>query len=184
VGSKPYIELATLLGERQQMQIKAKNLEQRLSALFANFQQQADELMRVFFTSEQQPVIGETEFVMFGKLGLPGYLLYPIVLMQAHSLSDKAVFHTLLPELPGKKLQGKNETVVTARLVRRARGLLSAANGKRRARFVASLLSYLKNELAMGNDRVVAVFGELSKVYTKYTGIEVGAAALLQEAGY
>jgi hypothetical protein len=36
----------------------------------------------------------------------------------------------------------------------------------------------------MGNDRVVAVFGELSKVYTKYTGIEVGAAALLQEAGY
>lgn len=186
LDSQPFIELTVLLDERRQVNAKVNKLEEQLQVLFADFQHRATELIRVFFEQGEKKLAEteETEPILFTKLGLPNYLLYPIALMQAHTLSDKAVFKTLLLELPGKKLHGANKAATAARMLRRARGLLSTANGKRRSRFVANLLNYLKNELAMGNDEVETVFRELSNVYTKYTGSGVATGILLQEAGY
>lgn len=182
--SKPFIELTSLLEERKRERASLLKLQEQLKALFADFGNRAEEVLKVFLGGDQCAEDAEALPVMFSRMGLPDYLLYPISLMQAHDLKDKRIFQEMAMELPGKRLHGKNKAASATRQLRRARGILSTANGKHRARFLRKLLAYFKGDLAMDNESVEAAFRELGKVYTAYTGSTVTTMHLLEQAGY
>lgn len=182
--SQPFIELTTLLEERKREQEYLQKLEEKLKALFSDFGNRAEEILKALMGGDKAAEDAEVLPVMFSRMGLPGHLLYPISLMQAHSLKDKTIFEELLMELPGKKLQAKNKAATAARMRRRARGVLSAANGKYRARFLRKLLAYCTESLGMERREVEEMFNELTKVYAAYTGYGFLKGQLLEEAEY